>query len=171
VAHRDTIELGLSRGRNAMAIWQDLVDTCGFAAGYQSVRRFVRKLEENSSPQARVVILMAPGEQAQVDFGEGPMVREPHSGKCRRTRLFVLTLGAAANPSACWCSDPVHRSGPSYTRRRSAVLEASPGSSCWTILREGVLAPDIYVSRQVRTGSCPECGSYGRFEVITNGRI
>jgi hypothetical protein len=26
-AHRDAIELGLSRGRNAMAIWQDLVDT------------------------------------------------------------------------------------------------------------------------------------------------
>ena len=26
-----------SRGRNAMAIWQDLIDTCGFSAGYQSV--------------------------------------------------------------------------------------------------------------------------------------
>ena len=43
-AHRDAIELGLSRGRNAMAIWQDLVDTRGFAGGYQSVKRFVRKL-------------------------------------------------------------------------------------------------------------------------------
>ena len=36
--HRDAIELGLSRGRNAMAIWQDLVDTRGFAGGYQSVK-------------------------------------------------------------------------------------------------------------------------------------
>jgi len=35
--HRDAIEVGLSRGRNAMAIWQDLVDTCGFTGGYQSV--------------------------------------------------------------------------------------------------------------------------------------
>jgi hypothetical protein len=25
--------LGISRGRNAMAIWQELVDTCGFASG------------------------------------------------------------------------------------------------------------------------------------------
>jgi hypothetical protein len=41
---RDAIELGLSRGRNAMAIWQDLVDTCGFTGSYQSVQRFVRKL-------------------------------------------------------------------------------------------------------------------------------
>ena len=32
--YRETIELGLSPGRNAMAIWQDLVDTCGFAGGY-----------------------------------------------------------------------------------------------------------------------------------------
>jgi hypothetical protein len=32
--YREVIELGLSRGRNAMAIWQDLVDASGFAAGY-----------------------------------------------------------------------------------------------------------------------------------------
>jgi len=42
--HRDAIEVGLSRGRNTMAIWQDLVDTCSFTGGYQSVKRFVRKL-------------------------------------------------------------------------------------------------------------------------------
>src|ERR1022692_4426471 len=53
-AYREAIELGLSRGRNAMAIWQDLVDTCGFAGGYQSVRRFVRKLRGTQTPQARV---------------------------------------------------------------------------------------------------------------------
>jgi hypothetical protein len=27
-----------------MAIWQELVDACGFLAGYKSVNRFVRKL-------------------------------------------------------------------------------------------------------------------------------
>ena len=30
------------------------------------------------------------GEEAQVDYGDGPMVRDPASGKCRRTRHFVL---------------------------------------------------------------------------------
>jgi hypothetical protein len=45
--HQDAIELGLSRGRNAMAIWQDLVDARGFPGGYQSVKRFVRKLLGN----------------------------------------------------------------------------------------------------------------------------
>ena len=91
--HRDAIEVGLSRGRNAMAIWQDLVDTRGFTGGYQSVKRFVRKLAGGSSKEACGVIETAVGEEAQVDYGTGPMVRDPHSGKYRRTRLFVLTLG------------------------------------------------------------------------------
>src|SRR6266852_8835688 len=41
--YREAIDLGLSRGRNARAIWQDLVSECGFASSYQSVQRFVRK--------------------------------------------------------------------------------------------------------------------------------
>lgn len=45
---RDLIELGLSRGRNAMAIWQDLVDQHGFKATYQSVRRFVHSLQQKA---------------------------------------------------------------------------------------------------------------------------
>ena len=41
--YRETIELGVSRGRNAMAIWQDLVSQYGFSSDYQTVKRFVRK--------------------------------------------------------------------------------------------------------------------------------
>jgi hypothetical protein len=29
-----------------------------------------------------------PGEEAKVDYGAGPMVRDPQTGKYRRTRLF-----------------------------------------------------------------------------------
>jgi hypothetical protein len=36
--------LGLSLGRNAVAVWQDLVDGYGFADSHQSMQRFVRKL-------------------------------------------------------------------------------------------------------------------------------
>ncbi len=93
VPYQAVIEVGLWRGRNAMAIWQELVDRCGFAAGYQSVRRFVWKLQVSQSLEACGVIETAPGEEAQVDYGSGPMVRDPQSGKYRRTRLFVMTLG------------------------------------------------------------------------------
>src|ERR1017187_694918 len=56
-AYREMIELELSRGRNAMGIFQDLVDTHGFTGGYQSVKRFVRKLRGAVSPEARVTKL------------------------------------------------------------------------------------------------------------------
>jgi hypothetical protein len=36
---REAIELGLSRGRDATAIWQDLVAENGFDGGYQTVKR------------------------------------------------------------------------------------------------------------------------------------
>ena len=78
------------RVANAMAIWQDLVDGHGFAGRYASVKRAsCRSLCGSSSPEARVVIETAPGEEAQVDYGTRPhsMVRDPQSGKYRRTRL------------------------------------------------------------------------------------
>ena len=91
--YRELIAEALDRGRNAMAIWQDLVDDHGFAARYASVRRFVLALRGSSPAEARVVITTAIGEEGQVDYGEGPMVRDASTGKYRRVRLFVLTLG------------------------------------------------------------------------------
>jgi hypothetical protein len=91
-AYRETIEIGLSRGRNAMAIWQDLVDGCGFSSGYQSVRRFVSKVRGTQWPEACAVIVTAPGEEAQVDYGSGPIARDPASGKYRRESVWVWLL-------------------------------------------------------------------------------
>jgi len=65
--YRELIDLALARGRDAMAIWQDLVSDAGFTSGYQSVRRFVGKLRGVQIPQAHPVIDTAPGEEAQVD--------------------------------------------------------------------------------------------------------
>jgi hypothetical protein len=38
-------------------------------------------------------IIRGPDEERQVDYGDGPMVRDPVTGKYRRMRLFVFTLG------------------------------------------------------------------------------
>jgi len=62
--YRELIELGLLHGRNAKAIWQDLVDSHSFAASYQSVQRFIGKLHR-AAPEARAVIETAPGEEAR----------------------------------------------------------------------------------------------------------
>jgi transposase len=142
--HRDAIELGLSRGRNAMAIWQDLVDTRGFTGGYQSVKRFVRKLLGNPSKEACAVIQTAPGEEAQVDYGTGPMARDPASGKYRRMRLFVLTLG--------YCRKSVRllvfqSSTQTWAELHEKAFRRLGGCTRVVVLdnlREGVLKPDIY---------------------------
>ncbi len=86
---RELIEKALRRGRNAMAIYQELVDDHGFQARYSSVKRFVQSLRGSAPVEARAVITTAPGEEAQVDYGgDGPMVRDPQTGKYRRTRCL-----------------------------------------------------------------------------------
>ena len=56
------------------------MDGHGFAGGYQSVKRFVRELRGAESPEARVIIETPIGEECQVDYGTGPMVRDPETG-------------------------------------------------------------------------------------------
>lgn len=68
--YRDVIEQALGRGRNAVAIWQELVDDYGFSGSYTSVRRFVGKLRGVQVPEARAVITTAPGEEAQYPLHE-----------------------------------------------------------------------------------------------------
>jgi hypothetical protein len=62
---RDTIELGLGRGRNAMPIWQDLVSQNGFGGGYETVKRFVRKLRGSEQKQPIRIIITGAAEEAR----------------------------------------------------------------------------------------------------------
>ena len=142
--YREMIELELSRGRNAMSIFQDLVDGHGFTGGYQSVRRFVRGLRGATSPEARVIIETRPGEECQVDYGTGPMVRDPDSRKYRRTRLFVLTLGCSRK---CVRLLVFKSSTRVWAELHEKAFRRLGGSTLVVVLdnlREGVLSPDIY---------------------------
>jgi len=141
---RETIELSLSRGRNAMGIWQDLVTDHGFSGAYNTVKRFVRKLRGSVQPEAVGVILTGPGEEAQVDYGTGPMVRDPQTGKYRRTRLFVMTLGYSRKAVRLL----VFRSSTRTWAELHETAFRRLAGSCRVLvldnLKEGVLTPDIY---------------------------
>ena len=142
--YRELIVDALGRGRNATAIWQDLVDDHGFPAGYASVRRFVSTVRQQPAVEARAVIATAPGEEAQVDYGEGPMVRDPDTGKYRRTRLFVLTLGYSRKAVRLL----VHRSSAQVWAELHERAFRRLGGTVRVVvldnLKEGVLTPDIY---------------------------
>jgi hypothetical protein len=80
--YREPIELGVSRGRNAMAIWQDMVSQYGFSSGYQTVKRFVRKLRGSQQPQAVGIILTAPGEE-----GLGRLRHRSHGSRSAKRQV------------------------------------------------------------------------------------
>ena len=142
--YRELIARELNRGRNAMGIWQDLVDGHGFGGGYQSVRRFVRRLDQARSPEARAIIETAPGEECQVDYGTGPMVQDADSGKYRRTRLFVLTLGSSRKSVRLLVFRSSARVWAELHERAFRRLGGSTRIVVLDNLREGVLAADIY---------------------------
>jgi transposase len=142
-AYRELIVEALGRGRNAMAIWQDLVDAHGFAGRYASVRRFVGKLR-GAIVEPRAIITTAPGEEAQVDYGDGPMVREPQSGKYRRTRLFVLTLGYSRKSVRLLVWRSSVQIWAELHERAFRRLGGTVRVVVLDNLREGVLKPDIY---------------------------
>jgi transposase len=89
-AHGEWIEAQVQLGRNAMSIYQDLVEQHGFTHRYNSVKRFVAKLRARE-PERFDVLEFLPGEEAQVDFGQGaPTLYKP--GRYKRPWLFVMTL-------------------------------------------------------------------------------
>jgi len=142
--YRELIEVALARGRNAMAIWQDLVSQYGFAGAYTSVKRFVRRLRGTRVPEAHPVIVTAPGEEAQVDYGTGPMVRDPQTGKYRRTRLFVLTLGYSRKSIRLLVFRSSSRTWAELHEKAFRRLGGSVRVVVLDNLREGVLIPDVY---------------------------
>jgi transposase len=86
--YRAAIEAGLERGLSAQRIYQDLAAEQQFSASYDSVKRFVRQLEQ-SNPLPFRRMETEPGEEAQVDFGQGAWVVEPDG---RRRRPYVLRV-------------------------------------------------------------------------------
>src|SRR5438093_628298 len=112
--------------------------------GRRDRRPVARRLPGTTPPEAHPVILTAPGEEAQVDYGDGAMVRHPQTGKYRRTRLFVLTLGYSRKAvrlltwkSSARCWGELHEQA---FRRLGGV----PKTVVLDNLKEGVLAPDVY---------------------------
>jgi transposase len=142
--HREFIEAALGKGRNAVAIYQDLVTEHGFGGRYASVRRFVRTLHGAAPPEACGIIQTPPGEEAQVDYGTGPMVRHPKTGKYRRTRLFVLTLGYSRKAVRLLTFQSSSRIWAELHEEAFRRLAAAPKVVVLDNLKEGVLRPEWY---------------------------
>lgn len=83
------IKAGLDAGLSAQRIYQDLVSERQFGGSYDSVKRFVRRLE-HVQPLPYRRLETEPGQEAQVDFGQGAWVIE--NGKRRRPHVLRVVL-------------------------------------------------------------------------------
>ena len=141
--HREWIEEQVRLGRNATAIYQELVDQHAFTHGYNSVKRFCRRLR-TAEPRQFDRLEFLPGEEAQVDYGEGALTRYGPSGRYRRPRLFVMTLRYSRRSfrKVVWKS-----SAEVWARLHEEAWRYFGGSCRYCVLdnlKEGVITPDIY---------------------------
>ena len=141
--HREFIESQLRLKRNYMAIYQDLVDKQGFGAAYNSVKRFAGGLCARE-PQQFDRLEFAPGEEAQVDYGEGAPTRVPGTDRYRKPRLFVMTLRYSRRSfrRVVWKS-----SQETWARLHEQAWRYFGGACQYVVLdnlKEGVIKPDLY---------------------------
>lgn len=96
---RDIVIGALEQGLSAQRIWQDLRAEHGFEGGYDSVKRFVRRLGA-TTPLPFRRMECEPGAEAQVDFGTGAPVVIPEGEalpvgvktRRRKTHIFRIVL-------------------------------------------------------------------------------
>ena len=142
-AYRVWIEEQVRLKRNAKAIYQDLVDRFGFSARYNSVKRFVRSLRR-VQPEQFDRLEFVPGEEAQVDYGEGAPTRDPNTGRYRRPRLFIMTLRYSRRSFRC----VVRKSSQeTWCRLHEQAFRYFGGAVSYAVLdnlKEGVIKPDLY---------------------------
>lgn len=141
--YREWIEKQVLLGRNAVAIYQDLVERFGFKHRYNSVKRFVRALREKG-PEVYDILEFLPGEESQVDYGQGALTLYPPTGKYRRPRLFVMTLrySRRAFRKVVWKS-----SQEVWAKLHEEAWRYFGGCTQYVVLdnlKEGIVKPDIY---------------------------
>ena len=99
---REVILAKAEQGLSAVRIHQDLVGEQGVQVGYDSVRRFLKR-QSAARPLPFRRMECAPGEEVQVDFGQGALVVTAE-GKRRRPHLFraVLSYSRKGYSEASW---------------------------------------------------------------------
>ncbi len=141
--HRLWIEEQVRLGRNAVAIYQDLVERFAFESKYNSVKRFCRALRKKN-PAQYDRLEFGPGEEAQVDYGLGAPTRIPGKTTYRRPRLFVMTLRYSRR---CFRKVVWKSSKEIWAKLHEEAFRYFGGVTRYVVLdnlKEGVITPDIY---------------------------
>jgi transposase len=174
--HRAWIEAQVGLGRNAVAIYQDLVERHGFTHAYNSVKRFVATLKRRA-PERFDVLEFPAGEEAQVDYGEGAPTLS-RNGKYKRPYLFVMTLKFSGKSfrKVVWKTDQ-----ESWARLHEEAFRAFGGSVRYVVLdfvaghKIGLMCPPPLCGRRrvmprVVLGESRACGNIIGYRAFNQSR-
>ena len=90
-AYREEILAWHQQDIPVTAMRQALVRKYGYSGSVHALHRFLRRAVP-TRPAATVMLDFAVGEQAQVDFGSGPLITDRQTGETFKTWFFVMTL-------------------------------------------------------------------------------
>jgi len=93
-SYQEEIHRWTEQGVQATTIHQTLQRKYDFKGSYNSVQRLVKRIKESAPSRITTVLDFAPGECAQVDFGQGPEIVDAMTGEKKKTWFFVMVL--------CW---------------------------------------------------------------------
>ena len=90
--YHEFVKLLHIQGFTATVIYNQLVAKMGFKGSYGAVQTYVLRHVKDTKKPVTTPLHFSPGESAQIDFGQGPMIYNPDTGKKQKTWFFLMVL-------------------------------------------------------------------------------
>ncbi len=149
-AHREWIE-GLLRESEqakeqltAKQIWRLFREKTELPIGYCTMKRYLRSQFQLGVPPVTVRLEVAPGSQAQVDFGSVGRMVDPATGKPRRAWAFIMTLSYSRHRFVRMVFRQDVRTWIDCHIRAFEYFQGVPATVVLDNLKSGVIKADLY---------------------------
>lgn len=146
--YRDEIaKLLTKKEMTAKQVLRLLHERHGLTVSYSSVRRYLQEAFNLGKPEVTVHLEVAPGEEAQVDFGYVGLMRDPETGKERKTWCFIMTLSYSRHRFVRFV---FRQDSPTWIDCHVRAFDFFQGVVSRVILdnlKAGVIKPDLYDPR------------------------
>jgi transposase len=129
---------------DAKQVWRLFQERTGLKIGYCTMLRYLKSHFQWGRPVVTVRIEVVPGSQGQVDFGYAGMMKDPETGKLRRTWVFIMILSYSRHRFVRFVFRQDVRNWIDCHVRAFAFFGGVPGSIVLDNLKPGVVKPDIY---------------------------
>lgn len=103
--YQKQIEDWVAQKIRVTAIHAALKRNHGYTGSYSAVLRFVQRISPQELPEAFVPLDFEPGEAAQIDFGQGPLLLDPVDERMKKSWVFVMTLCFSRHMFVCFVFD------------------------------------------------------------------